>query len=33
VTCNWRLVMVPGVGHEGMKMGAFAAEHWFASER
>jgi pimeloyl-ACP methyl ester carboxylesterase len=32
VTCNWRLVVVPGVGHEGMKMGAFAAEYWFGSE-
>lgn len=29
VACNWRLVVVPGVGHEGMKMGAFAADHWF----
>lgn len=28
--CNWRLVVVPGVGHEGMKMGAFAANYWFA---
>lgn len=31
VPCNWRLVVVPGVGHEGMKMGAFAANHWFGS--
>jgi len=30
-SCNWRLVVVPGVGHEGMKMGAFAADYWFAS--
>lgn len=27
--CNWRLVAVPGVGHEGMKMGGFAANYWF----
>jgi hypothetical protein len=31
VPCNWRLVVVPGVGHEGMRMSAFAAEHWFAA--
>lgn len=29
VICNWRLVVVPGIGHEGMKMGAFAAGFWF----
>ena len=29
VACNWRRVVVPGVGHEGVKMGAFAAEYWF----
>jgi len=29
VACNWRLVAVPGVGHEGMKMSAFAADYWF----
>ena len=29
VPCNWRIVVVPGVGHEGMRMSAFAAEHWF----
>ncbi len=32
VPCNWRLVVVPGVGHEGMRMSAFAAAHWFDSE-
>jgi hypothetical protein len=31
VACNWRLVVVPGVGHEGMRMSAFAARYWFAS--
>jgi len=30
IACNWRLVVVPGVGHEGMRMGAFAARYWFA---
>ena len=29
VPCNWRLVVVPGVGHEGMRMSAVAAEYWF----
>lgn len=29
VPCNWRIVVVPGVGHEGMRMSAFAAAHWF----
>ena len=29
VPCNWRLVVVPGVGHDGMCMSAFAASHWF----
>jgi len=29
VPCNWRLVVVPGVGHDGMRMSAFAAAHWF----
>ena len=32
VACHWRLVVVPGVGHEGMRMSAFAAAHWFDSE-
>jgi poly(3-hydroxybutyrate) depolymerase len=31
VACNWRLVVVPGVGHEGMRMSAFAARYWFAA--
>jgi len=31
VACNWRLVVVPGVGHEGMRMGTFAARYWFAA--
>ena len=30
VACNWRLVVVPGVAHEGMRMSAFAARYWFA---
>jgi hypothetical protein len=29
VACNWRLVVVPGVGHEGARMSAFAGEYWF----
>ncbi len=29
VTCNWRLVVVPGVGHDGAAMSAFAAAYWF----
>lgn len=29
VPCNWRLVVVPGVGHDGPGMSAFAASHWF----
>jgi poly(3-hydroxybutyrate) depolymerase len=29
VPCNWRLVVVPGVGHDGMRMSVFAAAHWF----
>ena len=29
VPCNWRLVVVPGIGHEGMRMSAVAAEYWF----
>jgi poly(3-hydroxybutyrate) depolymerase len=29
VTCGWRLVVVPGVGHEGMRMSAVAAAYWF----
>jgi poly(3-hydroxybutyrate) depolymerase len=30
VPCNWRLVVVPGVAHEGMRMAAAAADYWFA---
>jgi hypothetical protein len=30
VPCRWTRVVVPGVAHEGMKMSAFAAQHWFA---
>ena len=29
VACNWRLIVVPGVAHEGMRMAAFAAQYWF----
>lgn len=29
VPCNWRLVVVPGIGHEGMRMSAVAAAYWF----
>lgn len=29
VTCRWRRVVVPGVAHEGMRMAAVAAQHWF----
>jgi hypothetical protein len=29
VSCNWRLVTVPGVAHEGMKMSAVAGGYWF----
>jgi poly(3-hydroxybutyrate) depolymerase len=32
VPCNWRLVVVPGAGHEGMRMSGFAAAHWFDGE-
>jgi pimeloyl-ACP methyl ester carboxylesterase len=32
VPCNWRIVVVPGVGHEGMRMSVFAAAHWFDGE-
>ena len=27
--CAWRLVIVPGVGHEGMVMSQVAADYWF----
>ena len=29
VPCRWRLVVAPGIGHDGMRMAAVAAEHWF----
>jgi hypothetical protein len=29
VPCHWRLVTVPGIGHQGMRMSAFAAKYWF----
>lgn len=29
VACGWSLVVVPGVGHEGMRMAAAAAGYWF----
>jgi hypothetical protein len=29
VPCRWSRVVVPGVAHEGMRMAAFAAQHWF----
>jgi len=32
VVCNWRLVVAPGIGHQGMRMSAFAAYHWFGVE-
>jgi hypothetical protein len=31
VPCRWRRVVVPGVAHEGTRMSAFAADHWFGS--
>lgn len=32
VPCRWRLVVVPGVGHEGMRMSGIAAAYWFDGE-
>ena len=32
VACGWRIVVVPGVGHEGMRMSAVAAAYWFDDE-
>lgn len=29
VACNWNLVTVPGVGHDGNAMGRAVAAHWF----
>lgn len=33
VACNWHLVAAPGIGHEGLRMSAFAARHWFGEAR
>ena len=32
VACGWRLVVVPGIGHEGMRMATVAARYWFDGE-
>jgi predicted esterase len=32
VACGWRIVVVPGIGHEGMRMSAVAAAYWFDGE-
>ncbi|HWB52178.1 MAG TPA: alpha/beta hydrolase [Stellaceae bacterium] len=29
VPCNWQLITVPGIGHQGMRMAAYAAKYWF----
>jgi poly(3-hydroxybutyrate) depolymerase len=29
VPCNWRLIVVPGIGHEGMRMSGIAGDYWF----
>ena len=29
VSCRWSLVVVPGLGHEGMRMSGVAAAYWF----
>jgi poly(3-hydroxybutyrate) depolymerase len=31
VPCRWTRIVVPEVAHEGMRMAAFAAQHWFDS--
>jgi len=31
VPCRWSRVVVPGVAHEGMRMSAFAGDHWFGA--
>jgi hypothetical protein len=33
VPCRWSRVVVPGVAHEGMRMSAFAGDHWFGGAR
>jgi hypothetical protein len=32
VPCRWSRIVVPGVAHEGMRMSAFAAQHWFDTQ-
>jgi len=32
VASNWHLIVAPGIGHEGMRMSAFAASYWFGVE-
>lgn len=32
VSCGWRMVVVPGIGHEGMRMATVAAAYWFDGE-
>lgn len=32
VPCNWQLITVPGIGHQGMRMAAYAAKYWFAPD-
>ena len=29
VACNWTLIVVPGIGHEGMRMSGIAGDYWF----
>ena len=29
VACNWQLIVVPGIGHEGMRMSGIAGDYWF----
>lgn len=33
VSCGWSRIVVPGVAHEGMRMAASAAQHWFDTPR
>ena len=32
LVCGWRLIVVPGIGHEGMRMSAISAAYWFDGE-
>ena len=32
VPCRWSRVVVSGVAHEGMRMSAFAGDHWFGGK-